>query len=130
MKIQFGSLQGHIAIVHLLDALREGYFSNLKVTDEGEYYETRDVTKLTEKRQLLSQAIESLADGLREHGLSHEAAEDPGIVALRVERIARLVRQKLLGERGCTPIDDSASPTSHDDVENAGETAWDKAAFE
>jgi hypothetical protein len=130
VKTQFGSLQGHIGIVHLLDALREGFCSNLKVTDEGGYYETRDVTTLTEKRQLLSQAIESLADGLREHGLSHEAAEDPGIVASRIERIAQLVRRKLLGERGGLPIDESALPMSDGDVEGAGETAWDEPSLE
>jgi len=37
IKTQFGSLQGHIAIVHLLDALRQQYFSNLEISDEGEY---------------------------------------------------------------------------------------------
>jgi len=37
VKTQFGSLEGHIAIVHLLDAIQQRYCSNLKVTDEGEY---------------------------------------------------------------------------------------------
>ncbi len=49
VKTQFGSLQGHIAIVHLLDALRQRFCSNLQVSDEGEYYENRDVNQLLKK---------------------------------------------------------------------------------
>ncbi len=99
VKTQFGSTQGHIAIVHLLDALRQKYFSNLYVSDEGEYYENRDIGQLTQKMQFLRSAISSLAEGMREHGLSSEAAEDPCIVATRVERIAALVHQKLLADQ-------------------------------
>ena len=36
VKTQFGSIQGHVAIVHLLDALRQSYCSNLEASDEGE----------------------------------------------------------------------------------------------
>ena len=64
VKTQFGSLQGHIAIVHLLDAIGQQYCSNLQVTDEGEYYENRDINQLTQKRQLLNTAISSMAEGL------------------------------------------------------------------
>jgi hypothetical protein len=42
VKTQFGSLQGHIAIVHLLDALQQRFFSNLEVSDEGGYYDDDD----------------------------------------------------------------------------------------
>ncbi|MGB7344848.1 MAG: hypothetical protein WBD20_11575 [Pirellulaceae bacterium] len=96
VKTQFGSLQGHIAIVHLLDAIRQNYCSNLEVTDEGEYYEDRDIHKLSQKMQFLRSAISSMAEGLREHGLSKEAAEDPNILATRIERIAALVQEKML----------------------------------
>lgn len=96
VKTQFGSLQGHIAIVHLLDAIRQNYCSNLEVTDEGEYYEDRDIHKLSQKMQFLKSAISAMAEGLREHGLSKEAAEDPNILATRIERIAALVQEKML----------------------------------
>ena len=99
VKTQFGSLQGHIAIVHMLDALRQQYCSNLKVSDEGEYHENRDINALNQKMQFLRTAINSMADGLREHGLSKEAAEDPNILATRIERIAALVHQKLTTNR-------------------------------
>lgn len=117
VKTQLGSTAGHIALVHLLDALKQGYCSNLEVSDEGEYYEDRDVGKLTEKMRFLAGAIDSLADGLREHGLSDEAAEDPNIVASRIERIAKLVHQKMLGEAATEDEDSEASHFETDDAE-------------
>jgi hypothetical protein len=98
VKTQFGSLQGHIAIVHLLDALRQRFFSNLQVSDEGGYYENRDANQLAHQRQLLQKAISSLAQGLRQTGLSSEAAEDPSILATRIERIATLVHQSIFAD--------------------------------
>lgn len=121
VKTQFGSLQGHIAIVHMLDVLRQQYCSNLKVSDEGEYHENRDINALNQKMQFLRTAINSMADGLREHGLSKEAAEDPNILATRIERIATLVHQKLTTNRQPTgrtsnpPDDDEWNERSLDD---------------
>ena len=88
VKTQFGSLTGHVAVVHLLDALKQRYANNLEVSDDGEYYETRDIGNLRHKRKFFNGAIRSMADGLREHGLSKEAMEDPDIVARRIERVA------------------------------------------
>ncbi|TWT94503.1 hypothetical protein [Stieleria varia] len=96
VKTQFGSVQGHVAIVHILDALGQQYCSNLTILDESEYHETRDIDKLAQKMRFLRTAISTMAEGLREHGLNKEAAEDPNILATRIERIARLVQQKLL----------------------------------
>lgn len=123
VKTQFGSIQGHIAIVHLLDALRQRYCSNLEVTDEGEYYKTRDVAKLTKKRQFLAQAMNTLSDGLREFGLSEEAAADPDIVASRVQRVAMLVRQRMLGDADAGSLPRDASATN-DELE------WPAASLE
>jgi hypothetical protein len=123
VKTQFGSLQGHIAIVHLLDAIHQQYCSNLKVTDEGEYYEKRDVHQLAQKMHFLRAAIRSLGEGLQEHGLSEEAAEDPNILATRIERIAALVHQKLLTEQEnssgiaeSTSDDNWSEPTLEEEV--------------
>lgn len=38
-----------------------------------------------------------MSDGLREHGLTAEAAEDPDILATRIQRIAALVQLKMTG---------------------------------
>lgn len=99
VKTQFGTLPGHIAIVHLLDALKQRFCSNLKVIDEGEYYEKRDAEQLMQKMQFLRSAITSVAEGLTKHGLTDEAAEDPNILVSRIERIVALVHKKLLSER-------------------------------
>ena len=123
VKTQFGSLQGHIAIVHLLEAIQQQYCSNLKVTDEGEYYENRDVHQLAQKMQFLRAAIRSLGEGLQEHGLNEEAAEDPNILATRIERIAALVHKKLLTEQEkasriveSTSDDNWSEPTLEEEV--------------
>ncbi len=124
VKTQFGSLEGHIAIVHLLDAIRERYCSNLYVSDEGEYYEKRDIHQLAQKLQFLRTAIRSLGEGLQEHGLNEEAAEDPNILATRIERIAALVHKKLLTEKEnasaiveSTSDDNWSEPTLEDEVQ-------------
>lgn len=98
VKTQFGTPFGHAAIVQILEALKREYFSNLSITDEGEFYETRDFQGLAKKMGLLNSAIKGLTDGLREHSLSNEAAEDPSIVATRIERLATLVHRKITGE--------------------------------
>ncbi len=99
VKTQFGSLQGHIAIVHLLDAIRQQYCSNLEVSDEGEYHENRDLNALHQKMHFLSSAIGGMVHGLQTHGLSNEAAEDPNILTTRIQRIAALIHEKLATDR-------------------------------
>lgn len=96
VKTQFGSPQGHIAIVHLLSALKQRFISNLEVLDEGDYYETRDIQQLTDKMDAVQSAIETLADGLRRFSISPEALEDPDILATRIERIAQQAWQSLV----------------------------------
>lgn len=124
VKTQFGSLQGHILIVHLLDALKQRFCSNLTVDDEGEYYEHRDVNRLQQKMQFLGAAIDAMSEGLREHGLSAEAAEDPNILATRIERVAAVVQEKIFKQ----PLEPSggvkvknglvwSEPTLDDEVE-------------
>lgn len=120
VKTQFGSIQGHIAIVHLLDAIRQQYCSNLEVNDEGGYFEDRDVNKLTQNKRSLGSAIHSMAEGLIEHGLSKEAAEDPSILVTRIERIAALVHQKMRAEL--------SKPS--DPAEQVADEAWDEPTLE
>lgn len=95
VKTQFGSLQGHVAVVSLLDALRTEYFSDLVVSDESGYYEHRDPHELARKLNSLGSAILALGEALESSALSPEAAEDPEILALRIERVAELVARKM-----------------------------------
>lgn len=115
VKTQFGMPLGHVAIILVLDALKQKYFSNLNITDEGGFYETRDFNELCKKMNFLGQAIKSLAEGLRNNGLSHEAAEDPDILALRIERIASLVHRKIIAESQRATDTAAEAPESFDD---------------
>ena len=95
VKTQFGSCEGHAAIVYLLDALKAKYISSLCVNDESGFFEHRDPTKLAANLKELDDALHALDEGLKRYGLSDEAAEDPGILNARVKRIALLVAEKL-----------------------------------
>ncbi len=125
-KTQFGSLQGHIAVVHLLDAIRQNFCSNLEISDEGEYFETRDAKRLAAKMDFLGSAIKSMADGLREHGLNDEAAEDPNIIAARIARVAMLVQQKLSGNSDAIQADN----LSNAEDSQSNESDWNESSLE
>jgi hypothetical protein len=88
VKTQFGPVEGHVALVEMFAALKREFLSDLEVSDDGGYWETRDFADLVRKRSLTKQAIDGLADGLRRYGLSSEAAEDPAILLRHIERVA------------------------------------------
>ncbi len=121
VKTQFGSIAGHVAIVFLLDALKKEYASNMQIRDEGEYYETRDFRRLQRKVEFLDEAMRSLGDGLREHGMSAEAMEDSMIVAKRIERVAVLVQQKIAGQ---------SQANSSMGLAESDETVWSEPQLE
>lgn len=121
VKTQYGSITGHVAIVCLLDALKQEYAHNMQICDEGEYYETRDIGRLKRKIEFLDEAMHSLGDGLRKHGLSEEAMEDPMIIAKRIERVAMLVQQKIAGQS-------SANSAMH--ATEPDQAAWNEPQLE
>ncbi len=95
VKTQFGTLEGHVALVEMFAALKAGFFPDLEVNDEGDYWETRDVNNLKKKRAFLQAAIEQFSEGLQQYGLTSEAAEDPEILIARLVRVAQLVQKTL-----------------------------------
>ena len=117
VKTQYGSMQGHIAIVCLLDALQDGYFSNLEVNDESGYHEHRDPVILSDQRKQLADAMKTMGKGLQEYGLSDEAAEAPEILAARIGRIAQLVWAKIR-----VPNDLNVDQTDADDIDSGAPT--------
>lgn len=126
VKTQFGSVEGHVALVELLAALKREYFPDLEVRDEGEYWETRDWERLRAKIGLVQAAIDGLADGLRQYGLTAEAAEDPEILATRIERVAQTVRQTLARIPEHPPVSwDDDSGDEFDDLPDGTEAQWD-----
>src|SRR5207302_584151 len=80
IKTQFGPVEGHVALVEMLAALKREFLPDLEVSDEGGYHPTRDLAELTRRRSLVREAIEGLAEALQRHGLSREAAEDPDLL--------------------------------------------------
>ena len=94
-KTQFGPVEGHVALVETLAALKREFLPDLEVRDEGGYWETRNVAELSRRQAFLKEAIDRLAQGLEQHGLTREAAEDPQILLKRIERVAKQVQHAL-----------------------------------
>jgi hypothetical protein len=129
-KTQFGSIEGHVMLVELLTAVRREFVPDLEVSDEGGYWETRDVSELGRRFSLIQEAIDGLVEGLRRSGLTREAAEDPEILARRIERIASQVHRTLRRPAEHAPVefpDDSDSGPGLSRDANASELAWDEA---
>ena len=95
VKTQFGPVEGHVALIEMLRALKREFLPDLEVSDDGGYWEKRDLAELVRLRALTQEAIDGLADGLRRYGLSSEAAEDPAILLRHVERVAEYVHRTL-----------------------------------
>jgi len=60
VKTQFGPIEGHVALVELLAVLKREFISNLEVSDEGGYWETRDLAGLDRENQLLADGDEGV----------------------------------------------------------------------
>lgn len=73
-KTQFAPLDVHISICELLALIRDKYFPSLQVIDEGEYWETRDLTRLARNFETLNTLIDQIADALNDpdHPLTQE----------------------------------------------------------
>ncbi len=95
VKTQFGPIEGHVALMEIFAALKHEFIPELEVSDEGGYWETRDLARLSKNFTTLKMAIEGMTEGLRAHGLSTEATEDPEILIHRITRIAEKVRESL-----------------------------------
>ena len=128
-KTQFGPVEGHVALVELLVALKREFLPDLEVSDEGGYWETHDLAELVRRRSLIKAAIDGLAEGLRRYGLSREAAEDPSILLRHVERVAEQVHRILRrpAEHPPVELEDDDDFGGAADPE-ATEKLWDELA--
>ena len=86
-KTQFAPIETHVWIVGLLRYLKKRYLSNLKVTDEGKFWETEDLETLRETKGFLSDKIDQIAGALSE---TEPLPEDSSVDAL-VARIEAIV---------------------------------------
>lgn len=121
VKTQFGPLEGHVALVELLRELHVEFLPNLKVRDEAEYWESRDVERLCRSMSFVKFANDGLRQGLNEYRLSSEAVEDPNIVVARIERVADIVHRAL-----SRPAEHA--PVCFDDGDDSDDTEdqWDE----
>ena len=76
VKTQFGRIETHLWIVGLLRYLKSKYLPDLRVSDEGEYWETGDVALLDKRRKFLAAKIDEIADGLSKMESRAQTAED------------------------------------------------------
>ena len=105
----------------MFPSLKREFLPDLEVSDDGGYWETRDLAELVRRRTLIKEAIDGLAEGLRRYGLSREAAEDPDILLRHVERVAEQVHRILRRPAEHPPIvldddddfDGAGGPGSH-----------------
>ena len=85
IKTQFGAVDSHIAIVKILQHVREKYIPDLDVIDEGEYWETNDREHLMGKRAFLAGKIAQFSKTLSSVKFKGEpTAED---VAKKIEEV-------------------------------------------
>ena len=123
VRTQFGPVEGHVALIELLAALKREYFPDLQVTDESGYWETRDPDALQEKMRFLQSEIDGLAEGLRRFGLTPEAGQAPEMVTARIVQVARLVQQTLARIPEHPPVD--WGDDEFDSVLDGTEAQWD-----
>lgn len=124
VKTQFGNVDGHVLLVEMLDALQKEFMTGLEVSDESGYQESRNVSELRAKFSEVQAAIDGLTAGLRRHGLSPEAAEDPQIVAARIERIAHQVHRVISRPAEHPPVHLT------DDIDLGGDLAVKEAEWD
>ncbi len=126
-KTQFGPIEGHVALVEMLAALGREFLTDLEVSDEGGYWETRDLAELARRRSFLQGAIEGIAEGLQHHGLTSEAAEDPEILLRRIARIAGQVSRILARPAEHPPVEFPEDDTFGGAPDlDAAEKQWDE----
>jgi hypothetical protein len=89
VKTQFAGIEAHKIIIHLLDYLSKKYLDNFSLSDEGEYWETRDEKKLQEIFNRYNSIIDSFALGLENtQKFEGESVEN------FIERIAQKIHDK------------------------------------
>ena len=84
-KTQFGSIDSHIQVIGILDLVKRKYLSDLAVTDEGAFWESRDRRILAEKRVALGQYLRAAEKVIGNIERFEDDAQDPDAVARRIE---------------------------------------------
>ena len=86
-KTQYAPPDAHISIIKLLRFLKSRYIPDLKVFDEGEYWDTGDKEKLIERMNFLRDKINMVADALMEVDVEF-------IEKCSTEQLAKIIEKK------------------------------------
>ena len=88
IKTQFAPPDVHISIIKLLKYLKKRYIPNLRVIDEGEYWESEDKDKLIEKMDFLKGKMD-MVEGIL-------SSIDPEIISgCSPEQLAKILEERL-----------------------------------
>lgn len=91
VKTQFAPIEIHITIIKLLEYIKKKYISNLKVIDEGSYWETRDKNILEEKLSFLYKKIDQIGNQISE--IKVDSTDSPETILGKIETV---LKKKLL----------------------------------
>lgn len=91
VKTQFAPIEIHITIIKLLEYIKKKYISNLKVIDEGSYWETRDKNILEEKLSFLYKKIDQIGNQISE--IKVDGTDSPETILRKIETV---LKKKLL----------------------------------
>jgi hypothetical protein len=97
-KTQFAPLDIHISICELLHLIQDRYFHSLRVTDEGEYFETGDPLRLAQNIATLAAAMDNLEAALKDVETSDSQADSS--VEEDTARPRKERKRKIKVERG------------------------------
>jgi len=90
VKTQFTPPDVHISIIKLLKYLKKRYIPDLKVEDEGGYWESEDKQVLTGKIKFLNEKLDMLQDMLSN-------MDDENAGQRSAEQLADIIEEKLKG---------------------------------
>lgn len=91
IKTQFASPEDHIVVIKLLKYIKKVYIKDLKVMDEGEYWESSDKERLVYLFNFLKEKIEQLANIIEN---SDEVAKVKNTEEL-IEKLDKLIAKHL-----------------------------------
>lgn len=63
-KTQFAQADTHVALIRLLKFVKSNYISNLEVHDDGQYWESEDMTRLEKRFSAVGAALKTLPGSL------------------------------------------------------------------
>ena len=84
-KTQFADIDSHIRVIEVLDGLKKKYIPDLVVSDEGDFWESRDRRILAEKRIVLGHCLRHTERVIAGIEISGDDIRDPETIAFRIE---------------------------------------------